>query len=143
MKLRLKRVFDLLVVFLSSPIWMPLLLFIGLLVRLKLGAPVLFRQGRPGHKGKLFTLCKFRTMTDERNGSGELLPDACRLTRFGEWLRRTSLDELPELFNVIRGEMSLVGPRPLLVRYLNRYSPEQARRHWTSGTSTTQVLGWI
>jgi lipopolysaccharide/colanic/teichoic acid biosynthesis glycosyltransferase len=102
---------------------------VALLVRKKLGAPVLFRQTRPGRHGRLFTLLKFRTMSDARDRAGQLLPDAQRLDAFGRWLRATSLDELPELFNVLRGDMSLVGPRPLLVQYLARYTPEQARRH--------------
>jgi sugar transferase EpsL len=124
-----KRLFDLLVVFAFSPLWLPLALIIALAVRLKLGSPVLFRQIRPGHLGAPFPLCKFRTMTDARDASGRLLPDDARLTAFGRWLRRSSLDELPELLNVLRGQMSLVGPRPLLMQYLERYSPEQARRH--------------
>ena len=106
----------------------PLLLLWGL-VRCKLGSPVLFRQLRPGLHGRPFRMVKFRTMTDERGADGELLPDAPRLTSFGRFLRATSLDELPELWNVLRGEMSLVGPRPLLMEYLPLYSPEQARRH--------------
>lgn len=124
-----KRAFDLVVVLASAPFWIPVALALGLLVRLKIGSPVLFTQKRPGLGGRIFTLYKFRSMTDARDGSGRLLPDAERLTPFGQWLRRTSLDELPELLNVLRGEMSLVGPRPLLVQYLDRYSPEQARRH--------------
>ncbi|GAB4459012.1 MAG: sugar transferase [Anaerolineae bacterium] len=107
----------------------PFLAVIALLVRVKLGAPVLFRQQRPGLHGRPFTIYKFRTMTDARDAKGQFLPDADRLTAFGRLLRRTSLDELPELFNVLRGEMSLVGPRPLLMQYLDRYTPEQARRH--------------
>jgi lipopolysaccharide/colanic/teichoic acid biosynthesis glycosyltransferase len=107
----------------------PLMGLIALAVRLRLGSPVLFRQARPGLNGKPFTMCKFRTMTDARDMSGNLLPDAQRLTRLGRLLRSTSLDELPELWNVLRGEMSLVGPRPLLMAYLPRYTPEQARRH--------------
>jgi sugar transferase EpsL len=106
--------------------------FVGLLlvlVRLKLGAPALFRQQRPGLHGKPFTLVKFRTMTDKRDTQGNLLPDAERLTKFGKFLRASSLDELPELWNVLKGEMSLVGPRPLLMQYLPLYTPEQARRH--------------
>jgi len=107
----------------------PVLLLIGLAVRLFLGSPVLFRQIRAGWHGKPFELLKFRTMTDARDEAGELLPDEARLTRFGSWLRSTSLDELPELINVLRGDMSLVGPRPLLPDYLPHYSAEQARRH--------------
>lgn len=107
----------------------PLLIIVTILVRLKLGAPVLFRQQRPGQHGKPFTMFKFRTMTDARDAKGNLLPDAVRLTSFGRFLRSTSLDELPELFNVLRGEMSFVGPRPLLMHYLERYTPEQMRRH--------------
>ena len=102
---------------------------LALLVRLKLGAPVLFRQQRPGSHGKPFALYKFRTMTNARDAQGNLLPDAERLIGLGRFLRATSLDELPELFNVLRGEMSLVGPRPLLMKYLDRYTPEQMRRH--------------
>ena len=98
-------------------------------MRLGLGSPILFRQQRPGLRGRLFTLYKFRTMTGARDAGGTLLPDAQRLTPFGRFLRSTSLDELPELFNVLKGDMSLVGPRPLLVQYLDRYTPRQARRH--------------
>lgn len=98
-------------------------------VRLKLGPPVIFKQERPGIHGKIFTLYKFRTMTDERDENGNLLPDEVRLTKFGKLLRSTSLDELPELINMLRGDMSVVGPRPLLVRYLDRYNAHQARRH--------------
>ena len=107
----------------------PLLGASALLVRLRLGAPVLFRQTRPGFHGRPFTLYKLRTMTDARGAQGDLLPSTQRLTPLGRWLRSTSLDELPELINVLAGDMSLVGPRPLLMRYLDRYSPEQARRH--------------
>jgi sugar transferase EpsL len=107
----------------------PLLAVVALLVRTKLDRPVLFRQQRPGLHGKPFTIYKFRTMTNNRDENGNLLPDAERLTRLGRFLRRTSLDELPELWNVMKGEMSIVGPRPLLMQYLDRYTPEQARRH--------------
>ena len=124
-----KRLFDLAVVLIALPLWLPLLVVLGLLVRLKIGSPVLFAQTRPGLDGKPFKLVKFRTMTDERDASGALLPDSQRLTTFGRWLRSTSLDELPELWNVLKGEMSLVGPRPLLVEYLPLYTPHQARRH--------------
>jgi sugar transferase EpsL len=107
----------------------PFLLFIAALVRFKLGSPILFRQTRPGFRGQPFEMLKFRTMTDQRGANGQLLPDEKRLPRFGKLLRATSLDELPELWNVLRGDMSLVGPRPLLMQYLERYTPEQARRH--------------
>jgi sugar transferase EpsL len=107
----------------------PLYLVLALLVRMRLGPPVLFEQPRPGLGGKPFMLRKFRTMTEARDAQGRRLPDDDRLTQFGAFLRSTSLDELPELWNVLRGDMSLVGPRPLLMRYLERYSPEQARRH--------------
>jgi sugar transferase EpsL len=124
-----KRIFDFTLSAVALTLAMPLLLVLALLVRVRLGAPVLFRQQRPGLMGKPFQLLKLRTMTDARDARGEPLPDADRLTSFGKWLRRTSLDELPELWNVIRGDMSLVGPRPLLLEYLPLYSPEQARRH--------------
>ena len=107
----------------------PLLLLVALLLRWQLGAPVLFRQKRPGYRGKSFCLLKFRTMTNQRDANGELLPDAQRLTPFGRWLRSSSIDELPGLLNILRGEMSFIGPRPLLMQYLPLYSPEQARRH--------------
>lgn len=125
----MKRAFDLSIVFLAVPIWGVLLLTVAALVRVKIGAPVLFRQQRPGLNGHVFEVLKFRTMTDRRDGQGVLLPDSDRLTPFARWLRSTSLDELPELINVVRGEMSLVGPRPLLVEYLDLYRPEEARRH--------------
>ena len=124
-----KRCFDLLLVILSSPIWLLVLIVVALLVRMNLGGPVFFRQRCPGREGRIFELIKFRTMTSATDKEGDLLPDADRLTLFGRWLRATSLDELPELVNILRGEMSLVGPRPLLVEYLPRYSDRQARRH--------------
>jgi sugar transferase EpsL len=124
-----KRLFDLVAVIVAAPLWVPVLLVLAVLVRVKLGAPVFFRQKRPGRNERIFELVKFRTMTDGRDATGVLKPDAERLTAFGRWLRGTSLDELPELWNVLKGEMSLVGPRPLLVQYLERYSPEQRRRH--------------
>jgi sugar transferase EpsL len=124
-----KRIFDILAALLGIILLSPLLLLIALLVRVFHGAPVLFGQTRPGYKGTLFCIYKFRTMTDARAADGSLLPDAERLTPQGRFLRASSLDELPELFNILRGEMSLVGPRPLLVQYLERYSPEQMRRH--------------
>ena len=125
----IKRVVDIVGASVGIILLAPVMLAVALLVLLTMGRPVLFRQQRPGLRGKPFTLYKFRTMRDARTASGELLPDDLRLTTFGKWLRSTSLDELPELFNVLKGEMSLVGPRPLLMEYLPRYSPEQARRH--------------
>ena len=107
----------------------PAILIIALLVRFKLGSPIFFTQSRPGKDGKIFTFYKFRTMTDARDAAGKLLPDGDRLTEFGSWLRKTSLDELPQLLNVLKGDMSFVGPRPLMVHYLELYSPEQNRRH--------------
>lgn len=124
-----KRPLDLALTVTALILLAPLLVLLALLVRVKLGTPVLFRQVRPGLHGQPFTLYKFRTMTDARDAQGKLLPDDQRLPPFGQWLRSTSLDELPELINVLRGEMSLVGPRPLLMRYLERYNPEQRRRH--------------
>ncbi len=125
----MKRCFDLvLAVVALLALAVPLLVLVWL-VRSKLGSPVLFRQVRPGLNGKPFEMVKFRTMTDERGPDGALLPDAQRLTPFGRFLRASSLDELPELWNVIKGDMSLVGPRPLLMEYLSLYTPEQARRH--------------
>ena len=124
-----KRLFDLAVAIVALIVLAPVMLLIVLLVRLKLGKPMLFLQQRPGLYGKLFTIYKFRTMTDDRDKHGNLPPDAERLTSFGRFLRSTSLDELPEFLNVLKGDMSLVGPRPLLARYLERYSPEQMRRH--------------
>jgi lipopolysaccharide/colanic/teichoic acid biosynthesis glycosyltransferase len=127
-RLRGKRVFDITVSAASLIVCSPLLLTVALLVRWQLGAPVLFRQQRAGLRGRPFMLLKFRTMTDARGADGSLLPDGMRLTSFGRALRRSSADELPELWNVLRGEMSLVGPRPLLLRYVERYTPQQARR---------------
>jgi sugar transferase EpsL len=125
----MKRLFDVVVAAVALLLLWPALALLALFVRLKLGAPVLFCQQRPGLGGRPFTLIKFRTMTDRRDVQGNLLPDAERLPSFGKFLRASSLDELPELWNVLKGEMSLVGPRPLLMRYLPRYTPEQARRH--------------
>jgi len=124
-----KRVFDVVVAAVALVILSPIVLIEAVLVRVLLGAPVLFTQVRPGLKGVPFTVMKFRTMADLRDASGALLPDAERMTTFGRVIRATSLDELPQLFNVLRGDMSLVGPRPLLMQYLTRYSPEQRRRH--------------
>ena len=124
-----KRVFDYLLTIPGMVVIAPVIVLTTLLVRIKIGTPVLFTQDRPGLYGKPFRIYKFRTMTDEKDASGNLLPDADRLVPFGRFLRSTSLDELPELINVLNGDMSLVGPRPLLMEYLDRYSPEQARRH--------------
>lgn len=125
----MKRLFDFLVAAGLLVALAPVFMLIAILVRSKLGTPVLFRQLRPGLNARPFVMIKFRTMTDARDTNGELLPDSERLPPFGRWLRATSLDELPELWNVLCGEMSLVGPRPLLMEYLPRYSSHQARRH--------------
>jgi sugar transferase EpsL len=125
----IKRTFDVVAAIAGLIVLSPLLAVLAVLVRLWMGSPVLFRQPRPGLHGQIFEIYKFRTMTDARDANGELLPDGDRLTAFGKFLRRTSFDELPELLNVVRGDMSLVGPRPLRVEYLPLYSPEQARRH--------------
>lgn len=124
-----KRLFDIFcsALFILTFWWLYVIL--AILVHLKLGSPVLFKQDRPGKDEEIFRLMKFRTMTDERDENGVLLPDEIRLTKFGKVLRSTSLDELPELFNILKGDMSIVGPRPLLVKYLERYTPEQRRRH--------------
>lgn len=124
-----KRTFDLVFATVALIVFSPVMAAIALVVRIRLGSPVLFRQVRPGYEGHPFTCLKFRSMTDRRDENGCLLPDAARLTPLGQFLRSSSLDELPELVNVIRGEMSLVGPRPLLPQYLERYTPEQKRRH--------------
>jgi lipopolysaccharide/colanic/teichoic acid biosynthesis glycosyltransferase len=124
-----KRFFDLAIAIPSVIILTPVFVLIGFFVHMKIGSPVLFKQVRPGKDGKPFTNYKFRTMTDELDGDGNLLPDGERLTPLGRFLRKTSLDELPELFNVLKGDMSIVGSRPLLMQYLDRYTPEQARRH--------------
>lgn len=138
-----KRVLDIVGASLLLVVSSPVMLVIALLVRLKLGSPVLFRQVRPGLQGKPFVLCKFRTMTDERDADGNLLPDEKRLTPFGRFLRSTSLDELPELLNVLKGEMSLVGPRPLLMRYLPYFTDRERRRLETRPgiTGLAQISG--
>ena len=125
----IKRLFDIIISLTAIIILSPLFLILGILVRLKLGSPVFFQQKRPGRNGEIFTLCKFRTMTDKRDEKGDLLPDEERLTKFGKMLRSTSLDELPELFIILKGDMSLVGPRPLLVKYLPWYTEEERHRH--------------
>ena len=124
-----KRIFDLVLCFPVCIVTLPLMVVIGVLVKIKIGSPVIFKQKRPGLYGKPFTIYKFRTMTQQRDTYGRLLVDSRRLTSFGRILRSTSLDELPEIFNVLRGEMSLVGPRPLLMQYLDLYTPEQMKRH--------------
>ncbi|NMA73958.1 MAG: sugar transferase [Bacteroidales bacterium] len=124
-----KRPMDFILSLFALIVLSPVFLVVGILVRVKLGSPVIFKQKRPGLNEKIFTMYKFRTMTDERDEKGELLPDEVRLTKFGRLLRSTSLDELPELFNILKGDMSIVGPRPLLVQYLALYNEEQRRRH--------------
>ncbi|WP_079506594.1 sugar transferase [Mesobacillus jeotgali] len=124
-----KRPLDLILSLFAIICLSPLILIIAILVRIKLGSPVLFKQKRPGYNEKVFTMYKFRTMTDERGLNGELLPDSIRLTTFGKFLRSSSLDELPELFNILLGDMSIIGPRPLLAQYLPLYNPRQKRRH--------------
>ena len=118
----IKRSLDFILSLCGIIVLSPVLLVLAVLVRVKLGSPILFHQERPGKDEKIFTLCKFRTMTDERDEKGELLPDSVRLTKFGKFLRATSLDELPELFNILKGDMSIIGPRPLLVSYLPYYT---------------------
>jgi lipopolysaccharide/colanic/teichoic acid biosynthesis glycosyltransferase len=135
---RSKRLLDLVIASLGIVILAPLMLIVAALVRILLGSPVLFRQLRPGYRERPFYLYKFRTMTDRRDGSGRLLPDSERLTTFGRFLRALSLDEWPELLNVLRGEMSLVGPRPLLMEYLPLYNAEQHRRH----EALPGITGW-
>lgn len=125
----IKRVLDIIISFTALVILSPVLLIVAVLVRVKLGSPVIFHQERPGYRERIFKLCKFRSMTDGRDENGVLLPDEARLTRFGKALRATSLDELPELWNILKGDMSLIGPRPLLVSYLPYYTDEERRRH--------------
>ena len=125
----MKRLFDLMITLLLLPFIFLMCLTIVFFVKIKIGSPVLFTQPRPGLNGSIFNMIKFRTMTNERDLDGDLLPDSVRLTKFGKFLRSTSLDELPGLWNVIKGDMSLVGPRPLLVEYLPLYDNRQARRH--------------
>ena len=125
----IKRWLDFVLSFIGIVVLSPVLIVLAALVRIKLGSPVLFRQERPGRDEKIFTLCKFRTMTDKKDGEGKLLPDSERLTKFGKLLRAASLDELPELFNILKGDMSIIGPRPLLVSYLPYYTEEEKLRH--------------
>lgn len=133
-----KRAFDIFIACLVLLLFLPFLIIIGILIRLKLGSPILFFQERPGKNGVLFKMIKFRTMTDARNENGNLLSDKERLTPFGKFLRACSIDELPELLNVLKGDMSLVGPRPLLVEYLELYNKDQSRRHEV----VPGVTGW-
>ena len=125
----IKRILDLILSLMALILLMPLMIIIGILVRINLGSPIIFKQKRPGKNEKVFTLYKFRTMTDKRDIDGNLLPDEYRLTKFGKFLRSTSLDELPELINIIKGDMAIVGPRPLLVEYLPYYTEEEKHRH--------------
>lgn len=125
----LKRCLDFILSLCGIIVLSPVLIVLAVLVRVKLGSPILFHQERPGKDEKIFTLCKFRTMTDARDERGELLPDSVRLTKFGKFLRSTSLDELPELFNIFKGDMSIIGPRPLLVSYLPYYTERERLRH--------------
>ena len=138
-----KRIFDLIVAILGFILLSPFIFLTALCVGIFLGTPVIFRQQRPGYRGQPFYIYKFRTMTDASDSTGSLLPDSERLTHFGRFLRTLSLDELPELINILRGEMSVVGPRPLLMEYLERYSPEQMRRHdvYPGLTGWAQVNG--
>jgi sugar transferase EpsL len=140
----IKQLLDLAVAVPSVIILVPVFILIGFFVRIRIGSSALFRQVRPGLRGRSFIIYKFRTMTDKRDRNGNLLPDGERLTRLGRFLRKTSMDELPELFNVVKGDMSIVGPRPLLMQYLDRYTPEQARRHEVRPgiIGWAQVNGW-
>lgn len=138
MNRRLKRVFDIFLAAIALVVLLPLMGIVAIFIYLMMGPPVLFRQKRTGYQGKLFTIIKFRTMSQYHDQQGRLLPDGERLTRLGIFLRRSSLDELPEFWNVLKGEMSLVGPRPLFPEYLDRYTPEQARRHLVK----PGITGW-
>ena len=125
----IKWLIDRLMAAIALILFSPLILVVAITVAMNMGSPVVFSQDRPGHNSRIFKFYKFRTMTNKRDLDGKLLPDRDRITPFGEWLRQTSLDELPQLWNVLKGDMSFIGPRPLIVSYLDRYSPEQARRH--------------
>lgn len=135
----IKSILDRLVAAIALLLFSPILLIVAIAIYIRMGSPILFTQPRPGKDGRIFTFYKFRTMTNDCDADGNLLPDAQRLTTLGQFLRKTSLDELPQLFNVLKGDMSLVGPRPLLVRYLDRYTPEQARRHQVK----PGITGWV
>ena len=134
----MKRAFDIILTLILLLLMTPLLIIVAILVRTKLGSPVLFAQARPGKQEKIFTIYKFRTMTDAKDAEGNLLPDSVRLTKFGRFLRSTSLDELPQLFNVLKGDISFVGPRALLVEYLPLYNQEQKKRHLVK----PGITGW-
>lgn len=138
-----KRLLDIVISLVALVVLSPVLLVLAILVRCKLGSPVIFHQERPGYHEKIFKLCKFRTMTDERDEEGNLLPDSVRLTKFGRILRATSLDELPELWNILKGDMSIIGPRPLLISYLPYYTEEERLRHTVRPglTGLAQVSG--
>lgn len=134
----IKPILDFILAFLLIIVFSPIILIVALLIKLKLGSPILFTQERPGLNGKIFRIYKFRTMSDERDSKGDLLSDELRLKGFGKLIRKSSLDELPQLFNVLKGEMSFVGPRPLLVEYLKLYNQEQAKRH----NAKPGITGW-
>lgn len=142
-RLFIKRLLDIVLSGIALVLLSPVYLVLAILIRVKLGSPVIFHQERPGKDEKIFTLCKFRTMTDERDEKGQLLPDSVRLTKFGKILRATSLDELPELWNIFKGDMSIIGPRPLLVSYLPYYTEEEKLRHTVRPglTGLAQVSG--
>lgn len=135
----IKSLLDRLVAAIALLVFSPILISVAIAIYIRMGSPVVFAQPRPGKDGQIFTFYKFRTMTDERDSEGKLLPDEKRLTPFGQFLRKTSLDELPQLWNVLKGDMSFVGPRPLIVEYLDRYTPEQARRHEVK----PGITGWV
>lgn len=135
----IKSILDRLVAAIALLLFSPILLIVAIAIVIRMGSPIFFTQPRPGKDSHIFTFYKFRTMTNDCDADGNLLPDAQRLTTLGQFLRKTSLDELPQLFNVLKGDMSLVGPRPLLVRYLDRYTPQQARRHQVK----PGITGWV
>ena len=135
---KIKSVLDRVVAAIALLLLSPIILIVSIAIYFRMGSPLIFSQPRPGKDGKIFLFYKFRTMTDERDAEGNLLDDELRMTAFGEFLRESSLDELPQLWNVVRGDMSIVGPRPLLVQYLDRYTPEQARRHEVN----PGITGW-